>query len=333
MQFPTQKFKVQLRLAIKRLRLYQAKQGSLNSKSRREIASLLEIGKVASATIRVENIIREDFNIEALEIVELFCELLTARIGLIDQSRTVDPGISDAVSSIIYASTRLDVKELAVLRDMLTAKYGKEIVMSAMDNDDNSVSPKLVQKLSVQAPPAELIKMYLKEIANAYHVNWRPEGEEDSDKSSSGSPGGGTKELSSPTKASAPVLVLKEEALTTDETKAADSKMEEEVNNNYSEPTPKHTQGPKSASGSTEQLPSVPQEEAENTADTTSNDKPDTETRKPMAVTDDLAPPSQQSNAKRPIVVVHAKTKAKQPDDGLPSLEDLQRRFEALKRP
>ncbi|KAI8323946.1 DUF292-domain-containing protein, partial [Martensiomyces pterosporus] len=165
---------VELKLAINRLRLLQAKKSSLNTKARREIASLLEIGKVESAYVRVENIIREDFNIEALEILELYCELLNARLGLIEQSRTVDPGIEDAVVSVAYASARVDVKELVMIRELLAAKYGAEFIKNATDNVDGTANPKLVHKLSVKAPARYLVEMYLKEIASVYNVSWRP---------------------------------------------------------------------------------------------------------------------------------------------------------------
>ncbi|KAJ2475949.1 Vacuolar protein sorting-associated protein ist1 [Coemansia sp. RSA 2320] len=134
MPFTVAKFKVELKLAINRLKLMQAKKSSLNLKARREIAPLLENGKIESATIRVEGIIREDYTVEALEMVELFCEMLSARVGLVDQSRTIDPGVCEAVHSVIYASTRVDIRELAMIREMLTSKYGKELVREAVDN-------------------------------------------------------------------------------------------------------------------------------------------------------------------------------------------------------
>lgn len=50
-----------------------------------QIAQLLTSEKSDSAKIRVENVIRQEINVELLEILELYCELLLARIGLIDQ--------------------------------------------------------------------------------------------------------------------------------------------------------------------------------------------------------------------------------------------------------
>jgi len=58
---------------------------TLKSSSRRLTNFIyIQQGKSESAKIRVENIIREDINVELLEILELYCELLLARIGLMD---------------------------------------------------------------------------------------------------------------------------------------------------------------------------------------------------------------------------------------------------------
>lgn len=65
--------------------MLQAKKASLNQHQRREIAGLLEKGKEDSARIRVEHIIREDFETEAMEILELYCDLLGARFGILEQ--------------------------------------------------------------------------------------------------------------------------------------------------------------------------------------------------------------------------------------------------------
>lgn len=85
MLFQANKLKVQLKLAINRLKMLQAKKTSLCQHQRREIATLLDKGKEESARVRVEHVIREDLFIEAMEILELYCDLLLARFGLIEQ--------------------------------------------------------------------------------------------------------------------------------------------------------------------------------------------------------------------------------------------------------
>jgi vacuolar protein sorting-associated protein IST1 len=81
--FNPTKTKVQLKLALNRLDLLQKKKTVLNQNARKEIAQLLKLEKLDSATVRVENIIREDFLVEGLELLQLYVDVLIARFGLI----------------------------------------------------------------------------------------------------------------------------------------------------------------------------------------------------------------------------------------------------------
>lgn len=42
--------------------------------------------------------------VEAMEILEMFCDLILARFGLVTQLKELDDGIAEAVSSIIWVS-------------------------------------------------------------------------------------------------------------------------------------------------------------------------------------------------------------------------------------
>ncbi|TDZ47728.1 IST1-like protein [Colletotrichum trifolii] len=176
------KLKVQLKLCIARLRYVQQRDETQSKVQRRAMAQLLEVGKYESARIRVENIIRSDITTELHEILELYCELLIARGGLLEGS-TCDPGLEEAVKTIVYAAPKTEIKELQVVRTLLGEKYGKEFVLSAMENSDGKVSDKVVKKLSVTPPREELVQGYLEEIAKAYNVDWpkRPRAEESPD--------------------------------------------------------------------------------------------------------------------------------------------------------
>ncbi|KAJ2549045.1 Vacuolar protein sorting-associated protein ist1 [Coemansia sp. RSA 1933] len=331
MQFPITKFKVQLRLAIQRLRLYQDKQGALNAKARRDISGLLEAGKTESARIRVEGIIREDYNIEAMELVELSCELLKARIGLMEQARALDAddGVSEAAASIIYASTRLDVKELVMLREMLVAKYGKDAVLRAMDGKDANVSPRLLLKLDIKAPPQDLVTSYLREIALAYNVAWRPDNQtysrSNSDTEDDGPPSGAVpkaehtneesknsnEEISLPPVPDAETKSSTDDAVNPEQGAKTLSGTEDNT-----QPGDQHTSSP-----SPRTLPVVSMTNA--TSDQGG------EKQKSAVVVPKL---KKTPNVRSPGPAV-SKTRSKQADDGLPSLEELQQRFEALKRP
>lgn len=200
------KLKVQLKLSIARLRMVQQKEAALAKVQRREMAQLLEVGKVESAKIRVENIIRSDLNTEVLEILELYCELLTARAGLLE-AKEVDPGLEEAVQSIIYAAPKIDgVKEMTLVRQLLAEKYGKEYTLRVLDNADGKVPERVVKRLRVEPPSTELVEAYLSTIADAYGVDYPPgtkaqraaelaaaEEEDDEDKDDDENPSGGQK--------------------------------------------------------------------------------------------------------------------------------------------
>lgn len=156
-------------MAVNRLRLVQQKETALAKAQRREMAGLLEAGKEASARIRVENIIRNDISVELLEILELYCELLLARIGLLD-AKECDPGLEEAVCTVIYAAPRTEIKELHTIRDIFVTKFGRDFAKEALESPDVKIPEKVMTKLSVQPPSAELITLYLREIARAYNA-------------------------------------------------------------------------------------------------------------------------------------------------------------------
>ncbi|KAL1898734.1 Vacuolar protein sorting-associated protein ist1 [Ceratocystis pirilliformis] len=168
----TTKLKVQLKLAIARLRMIQQRDDSLSKTTRRAMAQLLEQGKIESARIRVENIIRTDIISELHELLELYCELLLARVGLLEGLGPCDPGLEEAVHSLIYAAPKTEVKELQTVRTLLAERFGKEFVLSATTNSNGRVSPNVVKKLQVTPPREELVQGYLEEIAKAYGVLW-----------------------------------------------------------------------------------------------------------------------------------------------------------------
>ncbi|KAJ7610924.1 DUF292-domain-containing protein [Roridomyces roridus] len=169
------KAKVQLRLSVQRLRTLQQKKEAQAKASRRDIASLLERGKVETARIKVETIINEDIHVELLELLELYSELLLARFGLLDQNtHKPDPAISEAVCAIIHAAPHTELKELQVLRDILMHKYGREFSQAVMEDRDLCVSERVTRKLGHNTPSPELVDAYLTEIAKGYGVDWAP---------------------------------------------------------------------------------------------------------------------------------------------------------------
>ncbi|GAA5935864.1 Ist1p [Sporobolomyces koalae] len=175
--------RIQLKLSIQRTRILATKKSQLAKATRREIAHLLDQGKLESARIKVEGIMHDDLMCELLELLELFCEVLLARFGLLESLKDIDPGVTEATAAIIHAAPRTELKELHVLREMLMSKAGRDYSIAAIDNLDGIVPERVTSKLVVQTPPTELVDMYLYEIAKAYSVDWRPDGIPDPDAS------------------------------------------------------------------------------------------------------------------------------------------------------
>ena len=171
------KLKTHLRLAINRLKLLEKKKTELAQKARKEIADYLASGKVERARIRVEHIIREDYLVESFEVVEMYCDLLLARFGLLQQMKTLDEGLAEAISSILWVAPRIqsDVQEMSVITDQFTAKYGRQYVDACREDAVGSISEKLKHKMSVQAPPKLLVEKYLIEIAKNYNIEFTPD--------------------------------------------------------------------------------------------------------------------------------------------------------------
>ncbi|XP_045047696.2 IST1 homolog isoform X2 [Desmodus rotundus] len=144
-------------------------------KARKEVADYLAAGKEERARIRVEHIIREDYLVEAMEILELYCDLLLAQCGLIQTTKELDSGLAEAVSTLIWAAPRLqsEVPELKIVSNQLCAKYSQEYGQLCRTSEIGTVSPRLMCKLNVDTPPQVLVEQYLIEIAKNYNVPYK----------------------------------------------------------------------------------------------------------------------------------------------------------------
>ncbi|XP_039487261.1 IST1 homolog isoform X5 [Drosophila santomea] len=172
------KLKTNLRLALNRLKLLEKKKAELTQKSRKEIADYLATGKTERARIRVEHIIREDYLVEAMEMVEMYCDLLLARFGLITQMKELDTGIAEPVASLVWVCPRMqsDIAELKIISDIFVTKYGPQFAeQSRTATGEHYVSEKLMHKLTLQAPPKLLVENYLIAIAKNYNIEYEPD--------------------------------------------------------------------------------------------------------------------------------------------------------------
>ncbi|KAJ5945050.1 hypothetical protein N7516_005218 [Penicillium verrucosum] len=103
--------------------------------------------------------------------------------GIADEDNPyMDTAIDEAATVVFYAWHRFphEVREFTMLRTMLGERYGKEFMTLAQDNkvDTVKVPDRLLKGLRVRPPGQELVESYLREIANAYGVEWHGSEEE-----------------------------------------------------------------------------------------------------------------------------------------------------------
>ncbi|KAF7588533.1 hypothetical protein BBP40_005560, partial [Aspergillus hancockii] len=94
----------------------------------------------------------------------------------------IDSAIDEAAAAVFYAYLRFpsEVRELTILRGMLAERYGKDFMALAQDDkfpesDGLRVPERLVKGLRVRPPSQELVESYLREIARAYGITWAVE--------------------------------------------------------------------------------------------------------------------------------------------------------------
>ena len=88
------------------------------------------------------------------------------------EAKECDPGLEEAVKSLIHAAPRTDIRELQQTRQLLVEKYGKDFALVAVENSDNKVAERVMKKLRLEPPDPTLVTLYLTEIAKTYGVAW-----------------------------------------------------------------------------------------------------------------------------------------------------------------
>jgi vacuolar protein sorting-associated protein IST1 len=163
-------------MAVSRFNIASNKKTALLKQNMRAVAVLLaeEPPKEEKARIKAEALIRDDDMIEAFEILQLECELLSERIKLIEFCKGCPPDLVSCIATLIYAAPRVDIPELQVIRKQFRAKYGKQFEEDALNNAGGVLNERVVTKLSIHPPAAFLVQTYLEKICEQFEVDWSP---------------------------------------------------------------------------------------------------------------------------------------------------------------
>ncbi|XP_039023888.1 IST1 homolog [Hibiscus syriacus] len=144
---------------------------------KRELAQLLESGQDQTARIRAEHVVNEEKTMAAYDLLEIYCELIVARMPMIEFQKNCPIDLKEAISSVIFASARCEeIPELKDVTKHLTAKYGKDFTSAALElRPDCGVGRLLVEKLSIKAPDGQTKLKILIAIAEEHNIKWDPE--------------------------------------------------------------------------------------------------------------------------------------------------------------
>ncbi|VAH62711.1 unnamed protein product [Triticum turgidum subsp. durum] len=169
--FKPDKCKIALKMAMARIKLLRNKKEVQVRQMRREVAQLLDGNQE-----QVEHVIREEKFMQAYDLIEVYCELIVARMSIIDSQKTCPIDLKEAIASVIFASMRCsDVTELADVRKNFTSKYGKEFATSALEvRPDSGVNRLVIEKLSAGAPDVQTKTKTLSSIAAEHNIKWEP---------------------------------------------------------------------------------------------------------------------------------------------------------------
>lgn len=164
-------------MAVHRFQIVSNKKAAILKQNKREIATLLAESpkpKEEKARIRAESVARDEYTIEAHEILQLNCDLLAERIKFITASKTCPPEMESCIGTLIWSCGRVDIPELEEIKKQFKLKYGKKFILKAENNEGGIVNERVMARLSIVPPSTAVIRSYMGKIAEEYEVKWEP---------------------------------------------------------------------------------------------------------------------------------------------------------------
>jgi hypothetical protein len=176
-KFDASHLKASLRMGMARIKIQQNKIVNSVKVQRRAIAELMVLGKLDSARVKVESLIRDDVSLGGLEALLLFCDLIASRSQTLASGPPDSPPaeLKEAIASIIWVSSRLGtIAELVTARAQFKRRYGGLFVQRCLENEEYAVCDTIIEKLGLGVPTHDVCVDYLKGIAQEFDVLFDP---------------------------------------------------------------------------------------------------------------------------------------------------------------
>lgn len=123
---------------------------------RRVVAEHINKGNTEMGMMRVEQVIRIKNTLKAVEIIELYLEMIKTRLDYLSKQKEIPAEMRTPMLSIAFASTRLtDIPELAGIRKNFESRFGRDTFTEVTKGDPgpaSGVQENLLFCLSVLPP-------------------------------------------------------------------------------------------------------------------------------------------------------------------------------------
>ncbi|CAI8595686.1 unnamed protein product [Vicia faba] len=160
--------------AIKRARFrliqLKNKRQSIAMQLRKDLADLILNGHEKIAIQRVEKLIQDESLIAAYEMLNHFFDFILKQLSYIRKNKDCPTEINEAVSSVIFASSRCgDFPDLYHIKKLFAHRYGDDFATAAIELlPGNLVNTKLKENLSVKSVPDDTKHRVVDEIFKEY---------------------------------------------------------------------------------------------------------------------------------------------------------------------
>ena len=155
-----------------KIALYRNKKVSSIKQKKKEIEKCLRENNLDVAKAKMDSIIREEDMITVYDILTPLCEILKERVTYIISSTECPPDLRAQLDSVLYASTRVEISEFQVLRDLILRKYGQNYIAKADANVDKLVNVNLEEKLRVKSASDVLLVIRLKQLCKEKKIQF-----------------------------------------------------------------------------------------------------------------------------------------------------------------
>ncbi|KAH0774464.1 hypothetical protein KY290_011601 [Solanum tuberosum] len=150
-----------------RLKLLKNKRSCIVKQLKDDLGQLLRHGHYQIVFDRVDQLFMDDNMLVVYDLLENFCEFILISLPYIRRHKDCPNDINEAVSSLVFASTRLgNLPELPVIRKLFGQRYGKKFETSALELlPGNLVNYQIKENLCIKSVSNEVKYKLVDEIA------------------------------------------------------------------------------------------------------------------------------------------------------------------------